>query len=54
MTTANPAGNPKLANVQITGGPPATKPEAFQKFEDLASKLTKVPKSEVDEKRKTG
>jgi len=29
------------------------KPEEFQRFEDLARKLAKVPKAELDEKRKT-
>lgn len=34
--------------------PPAgEKPEGFQRFEDLMRKLVRVPKSEVDEKRKT-
>lgn len=53
MNTANPAGSPKVAKVRITGGLPANKPETFQKFEDLTRKLAKVPKSELDEKRKT-
>jgi hypothetical protein len=52
METVNPAGNPTVTNVRITGDPrEPTKPEDFQRFEDLARKLVRVPKAEVDEKR---
>jgi hypothetical protein len=37
--TVNPAGSPKL-----------TKKTPFENFENLATKLLKVPKEEVDEK----
>jgi hypothetical protein len=47
--TANPAGHPKISNVRVVGVP--TKPDEFQRFEDLARKLAQVPKSEVDAKR---
>ena len=49
--TSNPAGSPKVTPVD----PPAnggSKPREFERFEGLARKLAKVPKSEVDAKRK--
>ena len=51
--TWNPVGAPFI---EITTDPPASAPKderpEFDRFKDLAGKLTKVPKSEVDEKRK--
>jgi hypothetical protein len=51
--TANPAGSPKITDVRITGVPEpgSTKPDEFERFEDLTRKLVQVPKTEVDEKR---
>lgn len=55
--TINPAGSPLVG--PMTGPVPsnqresADKPEEFQRFEELAGKLARVPKSELDEKRKT-
>src|SRR5690242_18773691 len=46
-TTTNPAGSP---NVRVK---PAGKPDEFRRFEDLTRKLAQVPKSELDDKRKT-
>jgi hypothetical protein len=44
--------NPVEVNVSNSSGPPPRQPEEFERFEDLTSKLAKVPKSEVDAKRK--
>ena len=50
--TSNPAGSPKVTDT--TPRPSANEPNPeFQRFEDLARKLVKVPKGELDEKRRT-
>jgi hypothetical protein len=41
--TVNPAGNPKLRSLAPE--------QSFERFEDLARKLVRVPKEEVDEQR---
>jgi hypothetical protein len=47
--TANPAGNPTVKGFEV----PVEQTGEFQRFEDLASKLMKVPKTELDEKLKS-
>ena len=51
--TANPAGSPKLTPVTRQDAP-SDKPEQFENFENLARRLTKVSKSDLDEKRREG
>lgn len=46
VNTANPAGSPKLTDLQIS----AASTSEFERFEDLANKLLCVPKSSLDAK----
>ena len=47
--TQNPAGNLK---VEFKLGATSGRPVEFGRFEDLARKIAKVPKAEVDAKRR--
>lgn len=44
-------GGPGLSRVPLPEPAQEPVPEEFERFEDLASKLAGVPKSELDEKR---
>ena len=50
--TANPAGSPMVTISDQTGTATPTN-EAFDRFANLAGKLAKVPKHELEEQRKT-
>lgn len=51
--TSNPTGSPKIKDTTPSPAPSgAGTPEQVSRFDDLTRKLVKVPKSEVDEKRK--
>jgi hypothetical protein len=49
QATGNPAGSPRLTDVKVNGVP-ASESE-FDRFKDLAQKLVKVSKAEVDDQR---
>jgi hypothetical protein len=51
MDTFNPLGSPLVEDAP-KGQPRDEKPEEFSRFEVLTSELIKVPKKELDEKRK--
>ena len=50
IATSNPAGAPILH--PVTDGEHERVPEEFQRFENLPRKLSQVPKSDVDAKRR--
>jgi hypothetical protein len=52
-TNTNPAGNPRVGKISsvVVGKRDNPVPAEFERFENLARKLARVPKSEVDEKR---
>jgi hypothetical protein len=52
--TRNPVGAAKVDRAAVSKSQVRSSPEGqFERFETLASKLIQVPKSELDEKRRT-
>ena len=51
VNTANPAGSPRLTDVQLPQPLPGRPETEFDRFHALASTLVQVPKEELDQKR---